>query len=147
MGSIFVKPCSYDFPCANTLGMEGGEGYCEGFSLGCFSQGKVTTFPCTRALLALALTIGTGDDNLFPYRMTSRLGKGGVFFSPRRLMVSRVRDAMDASSQTRHFASHIAPMFQQDAPLLASLQRNAPLQQPLVPSQQEHSQREGDAPL
>ncbi|RZR95033.1 hypothetical protein BHM03_00023822 [Ensete ventricosum] len=66
-------------------------------------------------------------------------GKGGGFFSPRRLAVSRARDAMDASGQTRHSTLHTAPLFQRDAPLLASSQqpllvasqRNAPLQQPL----------------
>ncbi|RWV97505.1 hypothetical protein GW17_00039699 [Ensete ventricosum] len=74
-----------------------------------------------------------------------RCGKGGGSFSPRRLAVSRARDAMDASGQIRHSASHTAPLFQQDAPPLASsqrpplvaTQRNAHLQQPLVPSQRE----------
>ncbi|RRT66755.1 hypothetical protein B296_00008362 [Ensete ventricosum] len=74
--------------------------------------------------------------------------KGGGFFSPRRLTVSWARDAMDASGQTRHFSSHAAPLFQRDTPPLASSQwpplvasqRNAPLQQSLVPSQREHSQ-------
>ncbi|RRT46837.1 hypothetical protein B296_00024997 [Ensete ventricosum] len=42
-----------------------------GFSLGRFSQGKVTAFPCSHALLTLALTISAGDDNIFPYRTTS----------------------------------------------------------------------------
>ncbi|RRT44485.1 hypothetical protein B296_00018751 [Ensete ventricosum] len=103
---------------------------------------------CARALLSLApaLTI----DSLFPYRTTSGCGKGGEFFSPRRLAVSRARDAMDASGQTWHSALHTIPLFQWDAPLLASSQqpllvasqRNAPLQQPLV-----LSQREGVAPL
>ncbi|RRT73070.1 hypothetical protein B296_00020364 [Ensete ventricosum] len=94
-----------------------------------------------------------------------RCGKGGGFFSPRRLVFSRARDAMDASSQMRHSASHTAPLFHRDAPPLASSQwfllvasqRNAPLQQRLVPSQREGvaplqqslvtSQREGVAPL
>ncbi|RRT45976.1 hypothetical protein B296_00053807 [Ensete ventricosum] len=83
-------------------------------------------------------------------RLLLPCGKGGGFFSPRRLAVSRMRDAMDASGHTRHFATHTAPLFQQDAPPLVSSQwpplvasqRNAPLQQLLV-----HSQREGVAPL
>ncbi|RWW43120.1 hypothetical protein BHE74_00051253, partial [Ensete ventricosum] len=76
-------------------------------------------------------------------------GKGGGFFSPRRLAVSRVRDAMDTGGQTRHSGSHTAPLFQWDPPLassqrppLVASQRNSLLQQPLVPSQ-----REGVAPL
>ncbi|RWV88400.1 hypothetical protein GW17_00049511 [Ensete ventricosum] len=76
--------------------------------------------------------------------------EGWWLFLPRRLAVSRVRDAMDANGQMRHSAWHTAPLFQRDAPPLASSQRpplvasqrNAPLQQPLVPSQ-----REGVAPL
>ncbi|RWV79994.1 hypothetical protein GW17_00058796, partial [Ensete ventricosum] len=39
-----------------------------------------------------------------------RCGTGGGFFSPRQLAVSRVRDAIDASGQTRHSASHTAPL-------------------------------------
>ncbi|RRT73073.1 hypothetical protein B296_00020369 [Ensete ventricosum] len=79
-----------------------------------------------------------------------RVTATSAMFSHRQLAVSRARDAMDASGQTRYSASHTAPLFQQDAPLLASSQRpplvasqrNAPLHQPLVPSQ-----REGVAPL
>ncbi|RRT34915.1 hypothetical protein B296_00044732 [Ensete ventricosum] len=49
-----------------------------GFSLGRFSQGKVTAFLCARALLTLALAIGAGDNNLFPYRTMSGRGRTAV---------------------------------------------------------------------
>ncbi|RRT36922.1 hypothetical protein B296_00042950 [Ensete ventricosum] len=122
-----------------------------GFSLGCFSQGKVTAFPCVRALLALVLylrlhlrsTLGTTTSflterrvgsgwRLLPWVISplrsfcgyfrhgrttvasaigdSRCGKGGGFFSPRRLAVSRARDGKDASGHTWHSASHTTPL-------------------------------------
>ncbi|RZR96097.1 hypothetical protein BHM03_00025058 [Ensete ventricosum] len=88
---------------------------------------------------------------------TTLVWEGWCFISPRRLAVFRASDAMDASGQMRHSASH--PLFQRHAPPLASsqwpalvaLQRNAPLQQSqrerVAPQPLVTSQREGVAPL
>ncbi|RWW51571.1 hypothetical protein BHE74_00042079 [Ensete ventricosum] len=88
---------------------------------------------------------------------TTLVWEGWCFISPRRLAVFRASDAMDASGQMRHSASH--PLFQRDAPPLASSQwpalvasqRNAPLQQSqrerVAPQPLVTSQREGVAPL
>ncbi|RRT58957.1 hypothetical protein B296_00007807 [Ensete ventricosum] len=77
------------------------------------------------------------------HKLCAKCGKGGGSFYTRQLAIFRARDAMDARGQMRYSASHTAPLFQQDAPPLGSsqrpplvaTQRNAPLQQPRVPSQ------------
>ncbi|RRT32077.1 hypothetical protein B296_00056577 [Ensete ventricosum] len=120
---------------------------------------------CVSALLCLGLRLRLLPWAISPLRSLRgefkrgrpTCGKGGGFLSPRRLAVSRVSDAIDASGQMRHSDSH--PLSQRDAPPLASSQRptlvasprNAPLQQSqrerVAPLPLVTSQREGVAPL